>query len=94
MALSSDAEEILVLAQHLAPDEKLELAARLIAEAQDYARDSTTIENGHHAQGVSAVDNFDFATLPLVGIWSDREDMRDPVEWVRTIRKREWGGQE
>lgn len=25
--------------------------------------------------------------LPMIGMWKDREDMKDPVAWVREIRK-------
>ena len=27
---------------------------------------------------------------PFVGMWADREDMKDPVEWVRNMRKTQW----
>jgi len=27
---------------------------------------------------------------PFVGMWSDREDMKDSVAWVRSLRRREW----
>lgn len=27
---------------------------------------------------------------PFFGMWKDREDMRDSVEWVRELRRREW----
>ncbi|MBX3293290.1 MAG: hypothetical protein KF881_10430 [Acidobacteria bacterium] len=27
---------------------------------------------------------------PFVGMWADREDMKDPVEWVRNIRRTQW----
>lgn len=27
---------------------------------------------------------------PFIGMWSDREDMRDSVEWVREVRGSEW----
>ncbi len=26
----------------------------------------------------------------FVGMWADREDMKDPVEWVRNLRKTHW----
>ncbi len=29
---------------------------------------------------------------PFIGIWKDREDMKDSRTWVRNIRKNEWGG--
>ncbi len=27
---------------------------------------------------------------PFVGMWKDREDMRDSVKWVRNLRQKEW----
>ena len=30
----------------------------------------------------------DFANLPCFGMWADREDMRDSVEWVRKQREK------
>jgi hypothetical protein len=27
---------------------------------------------------------------PFVGMWKDREDMRDSVQWVKELRQREW----
>ena len=27
---------------------------------------------------------------PFVGMWRDREDMRDSTAWVRRLREREW----
>jgi hypothetical protein len=29
---------------------------------------------------------------PAIGMWADREDMRDGVEWVKRLRESEWGG--
>ncbi|MBI1929439.1 hypothetical protein HYR99_34990 [Candidatus Poribacteria bacterium] len=31
----------------------------------------------------------DFASLPFFGMWTDREDMRDSVAWVRR-RREQW----
>ncbi len=28
---------------------------------------------------------------PFVGMWCDREDMKDSGVWVRAIREQEWG---
>ena len=28
---------------------------------------------------------------PFAGLWSDRTDMSDSVEWVRSVRERQWG---
>lgn len=27
---------------------------------------------------------------PFIGMWKDREEMKDSATWVRTIRKAEW----
>lgn len=27
---------------------------------------------------------------PFVGMWKNREDMRDSVKWVKELRQREW----
>jgi hypothetical protein len=27
---------------------------------------------------------------PFVGMWKDREDMRDSVKWVKDLRQKEW----
>jgi len=27
---------------------------------------------------------------PFIGMWKDREDMRDSLAWVRGLRQREW----
>jgi len=28
---------------------------------------------------------------PFAGLWSDRTDVTDSVEWVRSVRERQWG---
>lgn len=28
---------------------------------------------------------------PFIGIWKDREDMKDSGRWLRNIRRTEWG---
>lgn len=33
----------------------------------------------------------DLRDEPFVGMWRDRTDMTDSSEWVRTLRKHEWG---
>jgi hypothetical protein len=30
------------------------------------------------------------ANEPFIGMWHNREDMRDSTAWVRSIREREW----
>lgn len=33
----------------------------------------------------------DFASLPAVGMWADREEMTDSVEYIRKLRQEQWG---
>ena len=28
---------------------------------------------------------------PFFGMWADREDMADPVEYIRKLRREQWG---
>lgn len=34
----------------------------------------------------------DIKTESFIGIWKDREDMKDSNTWVRNIRRSEWDG--
>ncbi|MBA2692835.1 MAG: hypothetical protein H0U65_10130 [Rubrobacter sp.] len=31
---------------------------------------------------------------PFIGLWSDREDLRDSTQWARETREREWVNRE
>ena len=33
----------------------------------------------------------DLESVAFVGMWRDREDMRDSTAWVRNIREKHWG---
>lgn len=33
----------------------------------------------------------DLRAEPFVGMWRDREDMRDSTAWVRNVREKHWG---
>lgn len=37
------------------------------------------------------IEPIDFSKLPAVGMWADREDMVDSVEYIRKLRKEQWG---
>ena len=36
------------------------------------------------------IDQSNLQDEPFVGMWKDREDMKDSSEWVRQIRQQEW----
>ncbi|HMV51089.1 MAG TPA: hypothetical protein PLD20_33655 [Blastocatellia bacterium] len=41
-------------------------------------------------QGQALSENRDWSEEEFVGMWRDREDMRDSTAWVRNLRKQEW----
>ena len=32
----------------------------------------------------------DWRSDPFIGLWQDRKDIQDSIQWVRTIRSAEW----
>lgn len=43
------------------------------------------------ARSSSEVPSQDAHSHPFVGMWAGRDDVTDSVEWVRTVRERQWG---
>ena len=41
---------------------------------------------------VKKEDRVKIASEPFIGIWEDREEMKDSSQWVRNTRAAEWGG--
>jgi hypothetical protein len=41
-------------------------------------------------QSIEELEPLDLTQEDFIGIWQDREDMRDSSEWVRSSREREW----
>ena len=72
-------------------EEILRELASLPPEAQKEAADFITFLHERYSRSKSVEqDGRDLATLSFVGMWRDREDMRDSTAWVRKLRKREW----
>ena len=44
-------------------------------------------------KAVAGTEEPDLINHPFIGMWKDREDMKDSVAWVREVRKREWRNQ-
>jgi hypothetical protein len=42
-------------------------------------------------RGKKQLKQTDLVNEPFIGIWKDREDMKDSSTWLRNIRKTEWG---
>ena len=47
-----------------------------------------TIVSDDDSQDKDSDESEDFANLPCFGMWADREDMRDSVEWLRKEREK------
>ncbi|MBK9163335.1 MAG: hypothetical protein IPM21_05380 [Acidobacteria bacterium] len=46
---------------------------------------------GKRDGGVTAAPKKSFRDEKSFGMWKDRDDMKDSVEWVRNIRRTHWG---
>jgi hypothetical protein len=72
-------------------EEILREFASLPPEGQKEAADFITFLHERYSRSVSAKpDGRDLTALGFVGLWRDREDMRDSSAWVRELREREW----
>jgi hypothetical protein len=72
-------------------EEILRGLASLPPEGQKEAADFITLLHERYSRSVSAREGGgDFTDLGFVGMWRDRDDMRDSTDWVRTLREREW----
>jgi hypothetical protein len=72
-------EEILRELASLPPEGQRE-AADFIASLHERYSNSISCEQGSR----------DLTQLGFVGMWRDREDMRDSTRWMRSLREREW----
>ncbi|MEM7536095.1 MAG: hypothetical protein AAF639_28190 [Chloroflexota bacterium] len=59
--------------------------AQLAQTARSYVKTYTTNE-----QDSEPVTKLDLANEPFVGMWKDREEMKDSTAWVREVRQTQW----
>jgi hypothetical protein len=72
-------------------EEILRELASLPPEGQKEAADFIASLQERYSRSVSSKQgNRDLTELGFVGMWRDREDMRDSTGWVRNLREREW----
>ncbi len=74
-------EEILSEFSALPPE-----AQRLVADFIAFLR-----QRYGALQDVVQPKTLDLSAEPFIGMWKDREDMKDSVAWVRNLREQEWG---
>lgn len=79
--------ELLSEIYKLSATEKIKLI-RILAEQLDI-----NILNSELQESEQVVNQklFDLSNEPFVGMWSDRSEMDDSVQWVRNMRNQEWG---
>ena len=72
-------------------EEILRELASLPPEGQKEAADFIKFLHERYSRSLSAEqDERDLTDLGFVGMWRDRDDMRDSTAWVRRLREREW----
>jgi hypothetical protein len=68
--------------------------SKLPPEAQKEVEDFIAFLLVRHSKqpaSVKRINRSAFEKEPFIGIWRNREDMRDSRSWVRNTRKLEWG---
>ena len=75
-----------LLQEHIEHLETKAFAASVVphAKIQEAVTDDFSLEASIQA---SHHHHIDFQSHPFIGLWADREDMNDSVEYVRNLRK-------
>lgn len=66
-----------------------ELPPMLQAEVADFVE---FLSAKDRQRSEATLDLEDLKNDPAIGMWADREDMKDGIEWVRKVRRSEWAG--
>jgi hypothetical protein len=73
------------------PDKIYDEIADLPPEAQQQVADFISFLKKHYKKTQKKALLNDIINDPFIGIWKDREDMKDSSKWLHNIRKTEWG---
>lgn len=71
-------------------EEMLKEIASLPTEARREIEDFVARLRDRYRRSMNSSAEGDLASEPFIGMWSDREDMKDSSVWVRSIRKKHW----
>lgn len=71
-------------------EEMLKEIASLPAEARREIEDLVARLRNRYGRTKATPATGDIASEPFIGMWRDREDMKDSTAWVRAIRKKHW----
>ena len=66
--------------------------SNLPPEAQRQVADFISFLKTRYKKPQKTVGRNNISNDPFIGIWKDREDMKDSSKWVRNLRESEWGG--
>ncbi len=73
------------------PDKIYDEITSLPPEAQQQVADFISFLKKQYKKTQKMALLNDVINDPFIGIWKDREDMKDSSKWLRSIRKSEWG---
>ena len=74
------------------PDKIYNDITKLPPEAQRQVADFVSFLKARYKTPQKTARRNNIINDPFVGIWKDREDMKDSSKWVRNVRESEWGG--
>ena len=74
------------------PDKIVNDIATLPPEAQRQVADFISFLQTRYKRREKSVRRDTIANDPFIGMWKDREEMKDSHKWLRNLRESEWGG--
>jgi hypothetical protein len=73
------------------PDKIYNDISNLPPEAQRQVFDFISFLKTRYKRNQKTVRRNNIGNDPFIGIWKDRDDMKDSNKWVRNLRATEWG---
>ena len=74
------------------PDKIVNDIATLPPEAQRQVADFISFLKTRYKRREKPFRRDTIANDPFIGMWKDREEMKDSHKWLRNLRESEWGG--
>lgn len=73
------------------PDKIYNDISNLPPEARRQVADFISFLKTHYKKTQKTTRRNNIINDPFIGIWKDREDMKDSSKWLRNVRESEWG---
>lgn len=74
------------------PDKIVNDISTLPPEAQRQVADFISFLKTRYKKRQKSARRNNIANDPFIGMWKDREEMKDSSKWLRNVRDSEWGG--